>query len=149
MSRLAQTFLLSKSKPMAALRWLATALVIVVLYRFSGTATSRDDFLRDLQTRAITDDVSPLGHWGPDPAKYTAWGSHSNRLLQVYRFGTREAGQVIDLGDYTGPISVYRSEQGLRRIYGRIQTHALNPRAEYLDKTDLAAIQRAGFAAGK
>lgn len=148
MKRLAHAFVLSKSKPMLVLRLLAIV-VVVVLYRFSGTTTSGDDYVRDLQTRAITDDVSPFGHWGPDPAKYTAWGSHSNRLIPVYTFGTRGAGNGIDLGDYTGSNSVYRSEQGLRRIYGRIPTHTLNPRAEYLDQTDLAAIQRAGFAAGK
>lgn len=133
---------------MIAVRFVAV-FVVVASCGIHATAIRGDDFLRDLQTRAITDDVSPLGHWGPDPAKYTAWGSHSNRLIPVYTFGTRGAGKGINLCDYTGANSVYRSEEGLRRIYGAAPTHTLNPNAEYLDQTELAALQRAGFAKGK
>ncbi len=123
--------------------------VVIGVCWLPATAVSGEDFLRDLQTQAITADVSPFGHWGPDPAKYTAWGSHTNRLIPVYTFGTKGAGKGIDLTDYTGANSVYRSAEELRRIYGSIPTHTLNPQAEYLDQTDLAAIQRAGFSAGK
>ncbi|HEY3968831.1 MAG TPA: alkaline phosphatase [Planctomycetaceae bacterium] len=108
-----------------------------------------DDFVRDLQTRAIQKNQSPLGHWGPIPDIYVGWKSHSNRLIPVYTFGTRGVGQGVDLSGYTGANSAYRNEKALRRIYGRVPTNTLNPHAEYLDQTDLAALQRAGFAAGK
>lgn len=128
---------------------IVSSVVLCCVALFPVSAKSADDFLRDLQTRAIADDVSPFGHWGPELAKYTAWGSHSNRLIPVYTFGTRGAGKGADLDEYTGSRSVYRREDGLRRIYGAVPTHTLNPSAEYLDQTELAAIQRAGLAAGK
>ncbi|MSR58929.1 MAG: alkaline phosphatase [Planctomycetaceae bacterium] len=131
--------------------WIPRRLSIAVFCLFLGVATrSRaDDFLRDLQTRAINADYSSLAHWGPDPASYTAWGSHSNRLIPVYTFGTKGAGRGVDLIDYTGPHSAFRSESALRQIFGRVPTHTLNPSAEYLDQTDLAALQRAAFGSGK
>src|SRR5690242_1215471 len=84
----------------------------------SGSAARAADFVRDLQTAAITEGKAPLGHWGPDPANYTAWGSHSNRLIPVYTFGTKGAGQGVDLDDYSGRNSVYRNEAAIRRIFG-------------------------------
>lgn len=107
------------------------------------------DFIRDLQTAAIAAGNSPVGYWGAEPEKYTAWGTHSNRLIPVYTFGTRGAEKGIDLDGYTGPNSAYRSEAAIRQIYGKVPTNTLNPDAEYLDQTDLATLQRAAFAAGK
>src|SRR5204863_1306293 len=108
-----------------------------------------DDFVRELQTAAVTNGTSPFGHWGANPAKYTEWGSHSSRLIPVYTFGTKGAGKGIDIEGYLGASSVYRSEESLKRIFGAVPTNTLNPAADYLDQTDLAAIQRAAFAAGK
>src|SRR5207249_5021945 len=69
--------------------------------------------------------------------------------IPVYTFGTKGAGAGVDLGSYIGKNSAYRSEAALKRIYGRVPSHTLNPDAEYLDQTDLATLQRAAFAAGK
>lgn len=113
------------------------------------TSLHAADFIRELQTKAIQEGKSPLGHWGLDPNNYTAWGSHTNRLIPVYTFGTRGAGKGIDLESYTGANSAYRSEEALRRIYSRLPTNTLNPTADYLDQTDLAGLQRAAFAAGR
>jgi alkaline phosphatase len=125
------------------------SIVLLTLCCLAPTAAHCADFIRELQTAAITDGRSPLGHWGTDPDKYTAWGSHSNRLIPVYTFGTKGAGRGVDLDDYTGPKSAFRSEEALRRIFGTVPTNTHNPNAEYLDQTELAAIQRTAFAAGK
>lgn len=107
------------------------------------------DYIRDLQTAAVKAKSADFGHWGPDPKNYVAWGSHSNRLIPVYTFGTLGAGKGVDLTSYTGANSPYRSEQELKRIYGRLPSNTLNPEAEYLDQTNLYDIQKAAFAAGK
>jgi len=125
------------------------AIFLGLLVSTSGWAVAADDFVRVLQTNAIQKGSSALGHWGPLPDIYIGWKSHTNRLIPVYTFGTKGAGQGIDLADYTGPKSAYRSESALKRIYGRVPTNTLNPEAEYCDQTDLAAIQRAAFAAGR
>ena len=124
------------------------ALCLVALAATAACAAA-EDFVRRLQTTAIAEGHSPLGHWGPLPENYTAWKTHTNRLIPVYTFGTRGSGEGVDLTSYTGANSAYRSENSLRRIYGRVPTNTLNPRAEYMDQTELAALQRAGFAAGK
>jgi alkaline phosphatase len=123
---------------------------ILCLVLLSGTAPDAraDDFVRQLQTTAVELGRSPLGHWGPIPDNYSAWKTHTNRLIPVYTFGTRGV-EGVDLTGFTGLNSAYRSEKALRRIYGRVPTNTLNPQAEYMDQTDLAAMQRAGFRAGK
>src|SRR5262245_44394104 len=103
------------------------------------------DFVQALQTAAIAVDQSPLGHWGPDAKKYTAWKTHTNRLIPIYTYGTCGAGRGIDLRSYTGANSAYRSETALQRIYGRVPACSLNPGADYMDQTDLATLQRAAF----
>jgi alkaline phosphatase len=123
-------------------------LFLVSFWATTGVA-AEDDFIRDLQTRAIQTGKSPFGHWGPLADNYVAWKTHSNRLIPVYTFGTRGAEKGIDLSSYTGANSAYRSADALRRIYGRVPTNTVNPEADYLDQTDLAALQRAAFAGGK
>lgn len=113
------------------------------------TAASAADHLRDLQTTAIKNGQSPVAHWGVDPKNYKEWGTHSNRLIPVYTFGTLAAGKGVDLNSYLSQNSAYRSEAKLKAIYGRVPTNTLNPSAEYCDQTDLAALQRAAFKAGK
>lgn len=107
------------------------------------------DHLRDLQTAAIKNGESPVAHWGVDPKNYKEWGTHSNRLIPIYTFGTLGAGEGVDLNSYLGKNSAYRSEAKLKAIYGRVPSNTLNPEAEYCDQTDLAALQRAAFKAGK
>jgi alkaline phosphatase len=107
------------------------------------------DHLRELQTRAIEQDFSPSAHWGIDPNKYTQWGSHSNRLIPVYTFGTLGAGPGIDLTSYTGAHSPYRSAETLRRIYGYDPVESVSGDAEYLDQTNIYDLQAAALAAGK
>ena len=131
--------------------------VLVWLFVLGGCVLSTDsirpvvaaDWIRDLQTRAILQGRADLGHWGTDPANYIAWGSHSNRLIPVYTFGTRGAGPRVDLGGYTGANSPYRQAAELKRIYGRLPELTLNPEAEYLDQTNIYDIQLAGATAGK
>ena len=120
-----------------------------VLAVSTTTASVAADHLRDLQTTAINDGQSPVAHWGIDPKNYKEWGTHSNRLIPVYTFGTRGAGLGVDLDSYTGKNSAYRSEARLKGIYGRVPTNTLNPNAQYCDQTDLAALQRAAFKTGK
>jgi alkaline phosphatase len=110
------------------------------------------DHIRELQTRAIEANRADFGHWGADPANYKQWGTHSNRLIPVYTFGTLSAADrqgPVDLRNFSGPQSPYRSEDQLKRIYGRVPPYTLNPTAEYLDQTNIYDLQMAGFAAGK
>lgn len=128
-------------------------LVLTALTVAAGLMVSRrsiaGDSLRDLQTRAIEHNQSPAAHWGPDPKNYTGWGSHSNRLIPVYTFGTRGAGPGVDLDGYIGPHSLYRRRKAIERLFGHLPTHTLNPNADYCDQTDLFAIQHAALAGGK
>ena len=125
------------------------ALTCLLLVPTISVGIAAEDFVRELQTTAIKLDHSPFGHWGPLPDRYTAWSTHTNRLIPIYTFGTRDARNGIDLAGYTGANSAYRDEKKLRAIYGRVPTNSLNPEADYMDQTDLAAIQRAALAGGK
>lgn len=107
------------------------------------------DPLRDIQNAAIEHGKSPVAHWGLDPDKYNQWSTHSLRLVPVYTFGTLDAGDGVDLGAYIGANSPYRSDAGVRRLYGHIPTNTVNPHAEYGDQADLADLQRAAVRAGK
>lgn len=129
---------------------LHSAAAITIAWTFAcTTGASADDFLRDIQTAAIENGKSPVAHWGLDPDNYTQWSTHSLRLIPVYTYGTRGAGPGVDLASYTGENSPYRSEEQVRRIYGRLPTNTVNPRAEYADQTNIADLQRAAAAAGK
>ena len=105
--------------------------------------------VRELQKSAVEANHSDAVHWGTDPAKYVTWSSHSNRLIPVYTFGTKDAGPGIDLRSYTGENSAYRDESRLRQIYGYLPTHTISPNADYLDQTDVFRIQKAALEAGK
>jgi alkaline phosphatase len=125
------------------------AIVCFVLVSSMATAAPAEDFVRRLQTEAVELGRSPLGHWGPMRDNYVGWKTHTNRLIPVYTFGTCGGGPGVDLTCYTGANSAYRSEKALQRIYGTIPTNTLHPQADYMDQTDLAALQRAAFAAGR
>lgn len=107
------------------------------------------DPIKVLQEQAVENKTAEFGHWGWEPEQYLLWGSHSNRLIPVYSFGTKGAGTGIDLDSYTGARSPYRSESELTRLYGRLPHATLNPAAEYCDQTNLFDVQKAALAAGK
>jgi len=114
-------------------------LLTVVL---SQSAVRAADQLKDLQTAAITDGKAAWGYWGTNPEKYSTWTTHSNRLIPVYTFGA-------SLDSVRGANSVYRSAEGLQKLYGRLPSDTLNPAAEYFDQTDIARLQRDALTAGK
>lgn len=124
---------------------LACCAVLVSL----AASTQAGDYIRDLQAEAIANGRADFAHWGTDPAKYITWSSHSNRLIPVYAFGTRGAGEGIDLTGYTGANSAYRSEQKLRQVYGYLPTNTVSADAGYMDQTDVYRIQKAALDAGK
>ena len=132
--------------------WKSALLTVCVL---AANVVAQADHIRDLQTDAATTNKAEFGHWGPDPAIYKQWGTHSNRLVPIYSFGTVSPGSSadkpgpVDLRRFSGANSPYRSETALKRIYGRVPSHTLNPAAEYLDQTNIYDLQMAGFASGK
>jgi alkaline phosphatase len=95
-----------------------------------------------LQQEAIRQKAADWGYWGADPAKYSGWTTHSNRLIPVYTFGA-------DLADYRDANSIYRDEKKLTERYGYLPEATVNPTADYLDQTDVAFLQRKAGADGK
>jgi len=114
-----------------------------------GASVGAADRLREIQIQAAKRGRSSIAHWGPEPGRYVSWHHHTNRLVPVYTFGTAGAGPGIDLGSYVGARSVYRDRAALERIYGAVPARTWNPSADYLDQTDVAALQRAALAAGR
>jgi len=126
-----------------------TCCAILTIATLSRIVAGDDDFVRDLQANAMSEGQSPLGHWGTDSENYTHWRTHSNRLIPVYTFGSRAAGDGVTLASYIGRNSPYRNADQLREIYGRVPERTLNPDAIWLDQTNIADIQRAAAKAGK
>jgi len=116
---------------------------------FTSPLVIAADPIRDLQNNAVEQNKSDVAHWGLDPDNYTQWSSHSLRLIPVYTFGTANGGPGVDLKSYLGDHSPYRTEAGVREIYGFVPTHTVNPQAEYGDQTCVAELQRAAAKAGK
>ena len=110
---------------------------------------SAADPVRELQLQSATQGKPTVAHWGPEPAKYISWSSHSLRLIPVYTFGTRGLGPGIDLDSYQGANSLYRDTAAVIRLYGRLPSNTVEPSASYLDNTQLASLQRAALRAGK
>ena len=104
--------------------------------------TDADDSVRRLQSQAVAQRSASWGHWGSSPEKYSSWTNHSNRLVPVYSFG-------VALSEYKGAKSLYRSEERLRKIYGRLPEQTLNNSADYFDQTDIYRLQQQAIAAGK
>ncbi len=107
------------------------------------------DPIRDLQNAAIENGKAEFGHWGWEVDRYVLWGTHSNRLIPVYTFGTLGAGEGIDLQDYTSENSVYRAASNIRKLYGYLPAENVNPSAEYMDQTNIADIQFSALLAKK
>ncbi|MFO1022422.1 MAG: alkaline phosphatase [Planctomycetales bacterium] len=114
-----------------------------------AVAAEKTDFLRELQTEAISKGKSPLAHWGPSGSIYAEWSTHSNRLIPVYTFGTKNSGAGIDLTSYQGANSPYRTADALQKIYMRMPSNSVNPNAEYIDQTNIFDLQQAALKAGK
>ena len=126
-----------------------TLIVSRVAVPIDPVAAEAADFPKQLQTKAIEDNKAAFGHWGRDPNIYTAWKTHSNRLIPVYTFGTKGAGEGVDLNSYFGTNSVYRSEAKVQALYGYVPEKTVNPEAVWMDQTNVTDLQRAAEAAGK
>jgi alkaline phosphatase len=109
----------------------------------------RADHLAQLQGQAMSEGISPAAHWGWRADQYALWGSHTNRLIPVYTFGTRDQGTGVDVREYLEERSAYRSERELIRLYGQIPAKTLNNSSEYMDQTNVFDMQFAGLQAGK
>ena len=119
------------------------AICIVGLAVYSnGFSPEISDPVRALQFAAIDSGSATWGHWGGNPAKYSTWTNHSNRLIPVYTFG-------ITLDGYDGEHSVYRSEEKLKATYGFAPTESLNSTADYFDQTQIYSLQQQAVASGK
>ncbi len=129
------------------LRMLRNTITVALL--ISPLPTSGGDHIRDLQRLAVENGQSPVAHWGWQPDNYTLWGTHTNRLVPVYTFGTKGAGAGIDLSDYSGDQSLFRSQSKVIRLYGRVPHNTVNAQAEYLDQTNIFELQNAALDAGK
>lgn len=116
---------------------------------FTNNSLSAADPISELQQAAVEAGQSDLGHWGWRPDVYTHWGTHSNRLIPVYTFGTKGQVDGISLSEYTGENSIYRSEDALRAIYGSLPEQSVNSDADFLDQTNIYDIQLAAINAGK
>jgi alkaline phosphatase len=103
---------------------------------------SHEDHVRQLQSDAVRTGHAAWGHWGPDAERYSAWFSHSNRLIPVYSFG-------ITLDDVAGEKSVYRDSARLTKLYGHEPAGTLNPTANYFDQTDIYRLQKLAAERGK
>ena len=112
-------------------------------------AAEAADFPKQLQSKAIEDNIAEFGYWGREPNLYTGWKTHSNRLIPIYTFGTKGAGEGVDLDSYFGPNSVYRSEARVQALYGYVPEKTVNPEAVWMDQTNVADLQRAAATAGK
>jgi len=118
-----------------------SALAVVILFGAVEVA-SPVDHVRELQTAASTQNQASWGHWGPDPAKYSSWTTHSNRLIPLYAFG-------MDLTSVNGPRSLYRSAERLEQLYNFMPEKTVNAEAEYFDQTDVYRLQKLAADDGK
>ncbi|MEZ6055296.1 MAG: alkaline phosphatase [Planctomycetaceae bacterium] len=128
-----------------------TILLLVIAAAASSCtpATGFADHVKDLQERAVNEGHCDVAHWGWNHDNYLLWGTHSNRLVPVYTFGTKSAGDGVNLDSYTGVNSPYRSEQKVRELYTTLPANTVSPTADYMDQTNIADIQRAAIKAGK
>ena len=126
-------------------------LILILLFNLTPAQAEKptEDHIRKIQTAAIKHKKSPVAHWGFDPNDYTQWSSHSLRLIPVYTFGTKNGVPGYNLKSYKGKNSPYRDEKKLEAIYGFLPENTLNPKAKYLDQTNLYDIQEAALKAGK
>ncbi|MFM7919259.1 MAG: hypothetical protein ACKPJJ_03480, partial [Planctomycetaceae bacterium] len=130
---------------------LATASHLRTLAAFQdeGAAADKPGTIAEIQAAAIAGGVAEFGYWGTDPAKYTGWTSHSNRLIPVYTYGTKGEAAGVDLQSWFGERSPYRSAEALQKIYGYLPERTVDSQAVWMDQTNIFDIQKAAAAAGK
>ena len=124
-------------------------LLLALALLCSADPIEAGDYLRLLQRSAVEAGSSPMGHWGLTSDNYIEWGSHSNRLIPVYAFGTRGAGKGIDLTSYMGEASPYRDAAKVRAMYGYLPELTVDPTADWMDQTNIYDIQKAALLAGR
>ena len=93
------------------------------------------DRTAQLQEDAVLKNSAEWGHWGNRPKSYSAWTSHSNRLIPVYVFGASFA-------PYMNEGSLYRDPAKIEALYGRLPPSTHNPEAPYADQTDIYRLQK-------
>ncbi|WP_165071383.1 alkaline phosphatase [Paludisphaera rhizosphaerae] len=122
---------------------------VLPLVLIASAALARgDDRLRELQERAVATRDQRLPrpyHFGSQAPNdvFTNHGSHTNRLIPVYTFGSK-----ADLGAVTGENSRYRTEEGVRSLFGVLPPNTVNPDAVYADQSDLYRVQKNAAARG-
>ncbi len=129
-----------------------TRLFCLALIAFWGCSTHTSeagDYIRLLQSSAVESGSSPFGHWGLTSTNYMEWGSHSNRLIPVYTFGTKGAGPGMDLASYIGEKSLYRDPTKVMALFGYPPEGTVDPAADWMDQTNLYNIQKAALEAGR
>lgn len=99
------------------------------------------DPLRQMQSKAIQQQKASWGHWGIQSDRYSAWKSHSNRLIPVYTFG-------ITLDTWREQGSAYADPERLKALYGHVPAGTLNSTATYYDQTDIWRLQMEAARAG-
>lgn len=118
-------------------------LLLAVVLLLPAAATARaQDYVREMQSLAISTRATNWAHWGPNHRTYSSWLSHSTRLIPVYSFG-------MNLKSVKGEKSLYRSENRIKELYGFLPEETHNPRAAYFDQTDVYHLQKSAVAAGK
>jgi alkaline phosphatase len=100
------------------------------------------DSIATMQATSAESNQVTWGHWGPNPDAYSSWTTHSNRLVPIYTFGG-------NMRDFAGSHSLYRREQDLVQLYGKLPAKTLNPDAEYCDQSDVFRLQQRAVEAGK
>jgi len=123
------------------LRSLVLGVVIGSASQVNSLAQSPVDQFRQIQEEAVASNREHLArpyHFGAQPpgTTFSNHTNHSNRLVPVYVIGRK-----ANLGSVTGANSVYRNSEGLKKLYGRLPEHTLNPEADYADQSDLFRVQ--------
>ena len=117
-------------------------ILICALIPGFSSAQKNDDYLRQMQFEAVESKKADWGHWGDRKSRYSSWTYHSNRLVPIYTFG-------LKLDKFTGENSSYRSEELVEDIYGAVPKKTVNPRADYMDQTEVYFLQQEALKSGK
>lgn len=110
---------------------------------YLASVAAAEQSIAEMQTDAIVQGNATWGHWGADPALYSGWTSHSNRLIPIYTFG-------ITLDSIRQAPSPFTDEARLRALYGYVPEQTLQPeRPPYFDQTDVYRLQQEAVRLGK
>lgn len=122
---------------------------LAAAFLFFCSSAPADDYVAEIQSSAMNKGSSALGHWGTDTGKYSDWTKHSNRLVPIYTYGTAQDRGRLNLQNFAGENSPYRSAESVRRLYGRIPERTVDENAVWMDQTDVAQIQRIAAELGR